>query len=106
MRHGVLLRSAGWRPATRRRQSAGDVFDHARGEGRDDQARPGDGLTAFRRFSARPRLLHKNNSAGRTSMNFNIKMNLVAAACGLLLSSVAPGAQGAEIKVLASGAIK
>jgi hypothetical protein len=37
-------------------------------------------------------------------MKFNIKMKLVAtAACGLLLSSVA---QGAEVKVLASGAVK
>src|ERR1051326_7518749 len=37
-------------------------------------------------------------------MNFNAKMKLVAAAaCGLLLSSVA---QGAEVKVLASGAVK
>ena len=37
-------------------------------------------------------------------MKFNIKMKLVAtAACGLLLSSVA---QGAEVKVLASNAIK
>ena len=37
-------------------------------------------------------------------MKFNIKMRLVAtAACGLLLSSVA---QGAEVKVLASNAIK
>jgi hypothetical protein len=36
------------------------------------------------------------------SMKFNIKMKLVATAtCGLLLSSVA---QGAEVKVLASGA--
>jgi len=36
-------------------------------------------------------------------MKFNIKMKLVAAACGLLLSSIA---QGAEVKVLASNAIK
>ena len=37
-------------------------------------------------------------------MKLNIKMKLVAtAACGLLLSSVA---QGAEVKVLASGAVK
>src|SRR2546430_14989030 len=38
-------------------------------------------------------------------MKLKIKL-VAAAACGLLLSGVAQGAQGAEVKVLASGAVK